>query len=63
MERIDITIDRVGGVTIEVNGVKGRSCRELTQELEKALAGKANTKLTGEYNLPPDPARLKNRMG
>ncbi len=36
-ERIIIEIDEEGNPTIDVNGVKGKKCLELTKQLEEAL--------------------------
>lgn len=36
-EKIIITFDEVGNPTIEVQGVKGKKCLELTKPLEDAL--------------------------
>lgn len=48
METIAITIKEGGKVTVEVTGVKGRSCTELTRAIENAL-GAGKQKLTPEY--------------
>lgn len=37
LQEIDVYIDRDGEVRIEVRGVIGKSCLDLTVELEKAL--------------------------
>jgi hypothetical protein len=39
VQEIDIVIDKDGQVQIEVQGVKGLSCLDLTKELEEALGG------------------------
>ena len=36
-ERIKITIDREGNASLDVSGVKGKKCLNLTKELEEAL--------------------------
>ena len=38
-EAIQIVIEKDGRVHIEVRGVKGTTCLELTEELEQALGG------------------------
>lgn len=35
MQKIQIKIDTDGEMTISVNGVKGRSCKDMTREIEK----------------------------
>jgi len=40
MQEIDVVIDKDGQVRIEVRGVKGPSCLDLTRSLEAALGGR-----------------------
>ena len=58
MEKITITVHADGSITTEVKGVKGKGCKALTKEVEKAF-GKAKTKLTPEYNLKEDKRRVR----
>jgi len=37
MKKIEITVSTTGDVEIEVDGVSGNSCMELTREIEHAL--------------------------
>lgn len=39
MQQIDVFIDAHGQVRIEVRGVKGGKCLDLTRDLEAALGG------------------------
>lgn len=39
LQEIEVLIDKDGKVRIEVHGVKGTSCLDLTQGLEEALGG------------------------
>ena len=39
LEEIEIIIDKDGHVRIEVRGVKGNACLDLTRDLEAALGG------------------------
>ena len=39
LQEIDVWIDKSGNVKIEVRGVKGDGCLELTRELEANLGG------------------------
>ena len=49
LQEVEVIIDRNGEVRIEVQGVKGRACLELTEDLVEALGGKvAEQELTAE---------------
>ena len=37
MEEIKVTIAKDGSITIDVDGVKGSMCKEMTKSLEQAL--------------------------
>ena len=39
MQEIEVVIDKDGTVKVEVRGVKGTSCLDLTRDLEAALGG------------------------
>ena len=39
MQEVDVFIDKDGRVRLEVRGVKGPSCLDLTKGLEEALGG------------------------
>ena len=39
LEEIEVYIDKDGRVRIQVRGVKGEACLELTEELEAVLGG------------------------
>jgi len=60
-QEIIITIERGGGTTFQVKGVKGMSCKDVTREIEKALGKVANTKLTAEAKAKDNIARQKLR--
>jgi len=40
IQELDIVIDKQGRVSIDVRGVAGPTCEEVTRALEEALAGK-----------------------
>jgi hypothetical protein len=40
IQELDITIDAAGRVSIDVRGVAGPKCGDITRALEEALAGK-----------------------
>lgn len=44
LQELDIFIDPHGEVRIEVRGVKGPSCLELTRALENALGGQVQSR-------------------
>jgi hypothetical protein len=39
IQEIEVTIGKDGQVQVQVRGVKGKKCLELTKELEEALGG------------------------
>ncbi len=39
VQEIDVFIDRNGQVHVEVHGVKGKSCLDITKDLEDVLGG------------------------
>lgn len=47
--KIIVRIDKTGKTQIEVDGVKGESCTDITKKLEEALGQTTNTELKGEY--------------
>ncbi len=48
-QEIEFTINPDGSVGIEVKGAKGKSCMELTREIEEALGIVSNRTYTSEY--------------
>lgn len=48
MEKIKIKISKTGEVEYEVEGVKGKKCRDLTKAIDD-LSKVTETKVTGEY--------------
>jgi hypothetical protein len=49
MQEIEVFIDKDGQVRIEVRGVQGTSCLDLTRDLEQALGGQvADRRMTAE---------------
>ncbi len=44
LQQIEVFIDPDGRVRIEVRGVKGMSCLDLTQDLEAALGGQVESR-------------------
>lgn len=54
MEKIIIRIKPDATTTIEVNGVKGASCKDLTKGLEEALGAVQSEEKTGEFYDEPE---------
>jgi hypothetical protein len=46
---ITVTIKADGSVQYEAQGIKGKSCKELTAFLARGLSGTASEKLKSEY--------------
>ena len=44
LQEVDVFIEKDGQVRIEVRGVKGMSCLDLTAELEQALGGEVEAR-------------------
>ena len=49
MQEMEINISPKGEVQIQVKGVHGSSCLDLTKDLEQGLGSVEERKLTGEY--------------
>lgn len=47
---ITVTISPSGDTTIQVSGIKGKSCKDLTADLEKSLGVTTSDTLTREYH-------------
>jgi hypothetical protein len=67
VQQINVTIDANGQVQIEISGVKGKACLDITAALEQALGGNvilremtsdAFIDPTGQVEIPPP---LKNQ--
>ncbi len=57
---ITITFSKEGKATVAVKGVKGRSCKDATRELEQALGTVTNDTPTKEMYEQPE--RTDNRI-
>lgn len=59
----EITIDvpLKGPVSISVNGVKGKSCKDLTRDFEKELGSATKDTLTKEYHEQPERIGVSNK--
>ena len=45
LQEIRVIIDKDGQVKLDVNGVKGMDCLDLTRELEQALGGEVEREM------------------
>ena len=48
LHEIRVTIDKAGNVRMEVNGVKGTSCLDITKAIEEALGNEVEREMTAE---------------
>lgn len=53
METIEIMFNDDGQTVLTVKGVKGKSCKDATAEIEKILGETTNSKATSEMYLTP----------
>ncbi len=44
VEEVEVFVDESGRVQIEVHGVKGMGCLDLTKDLEEALGGEVESR-------------------
>ena len=58
LEEIEISIDAQGRVQVEIRGVKGARCLEITREMERLLGDRVVERThTHEYDQQPDAER------
>jgi hypothetical protein len=53
MQELEITIDKEGRVQVEVRGIHGEGCVELTKNIENAVGTVEERKYTAEYYEQP----------
>jgi hypothetical protein len=66
VQEIEVVISPEGKVEVRVRGVKGSSCMDLTEELERYLGGRVSTRRhTDEYDEQPvrEDNRQRDRIG
>jgi hypothetical protein len=64
IQEIDVIIDKDGQVKIEVRGVKGPACLDLTKELEAALGGEVvDRQMTAEASEAAQEASERQWLG
>ena len=55
LHEVEVEIDANGNVKVEVRGVKGSACLDITREMEQLLGGRVTGRThTHEYDLQPD---------
>lgn len=55
LHEVEVAIDAVGNVTVEVRGVKGPTCVDLSKEMEQLLGGRVvRRERSAEYDLEPE---------
>lgn len=63
IQEIDVYVQPDGTVKVEVRGVKGRKCLDLTKGLEEALGGQIVERVhTDEYNEAEQQASQDDRL-
>ena len=60
MENLLITIDADGNTKIEVRGIKGKSCKDVTKAIETALGKVTSDKNTQEFSQGVPSVQSKN---
>lgn len=63
MQEITIRVGKGGKINLDVAGVKGGSCKDLTKAFEKALGTVSETKNTGEYYEQEQQVSDKQQLG
>lgn len=58
---ITITIDKQGRTEMEVDGVKGQSCTNLTEKLVEAIGFRVSEELKPEYYARDGQVEIRNR--
>jgi hypothetical protein len=61
-KKIEITVSPLGATTIKTSGFTGRSCKDATRDLERALGVAGNEHLLPEYFMNNE-ARDQLRQG
>lgn len=60
-EEVIIIVDEEGAAEIEVNGVKGTKCKDLTKDLEAALGTGGTSTAKKEIHEQPRKEQLRNK--
>lgn len=63
MEEIVIRIGKDGKINLNVAGIKGGGCKDITKALEKALGMVENTTNTGEFYEQPQTLDENQSLG
>lgn len=63
LQQVDVFIEKDGQVRLEVRGIKGNSCLEITGPLEEALGGGVESReLTPEASETPEQIEQHRRL-
>jgi hypothetical protein len=62
LQEIEVFIDKDGQVRVEVRGVKGTQCLELTRSLEEALGGQVLVREMRPEAYEPQPEALSETI-
>ena len=55
LQEIEVIIHSDGRVEVDIRGVKGAACLDITREMEQLLGGKVlERNFTSEYDMQPD---------
>ena len=63
LEEIEIFIEKDGRVVVQVRGVKGQACLELTRELEALLGGEVELREMTAEAYEPNPVQNETHQG
>jgi hypothetical protein len=61
LQEIDVFIEKDGQVRIEVRGVKGTSCLDITAALERALGGQLESREMTSDSYEPVPVTVNEQ--
>lgn len=62
LQEIDVHIGPDGTVKVEVRGAKGRTCLDLTKEMEEYLGGQVERTYTDEFTMQPQKVAQNDRV-
>lgn len=61
MEKIKVKISKTGEIEYEVQGVKGKKCRDLTKAIDEISGKIISSEVTGEYCQNDPKERVRTR--
>ncbi len=63
MTEVVVVIKKTGEVAVEVNGMQGSSCQDITRALSEALGTEVESQAKPEYFVELDNLAVKNFIG